>query len=507
MIWLLAFNFAGQTWYLSSAECAPEQADGSFLAHLPTITDASFTEALNLAGGLSGPCVASLSFLLALDPDREIWQMVLAGYQLAQALGEVSIWEPGTLYEARTILVRGPFIPQQIPSPGQPLIGDFADLLSIAVADWPPAAAVVNTTTWPNAPTAEDTSTEATPYPFPFGIFNYGIAVTECLLVDTTAAAQVGLVAGAAVIGTTAHIYTAGPPYGGDDFPILQTHDGAGRLVSTVDLSGKDGVWTLDGTVKMYVTSYGMGGLGKATGSGAIFGLGDACLTLLLHRYGENGPERVDVGTWQTLAATLNGWRVAFVVDKREDPMNTVKKLLSICPALWIVGGPAGLRPVFLADLPAEQRRTLTEGRDVFWIEDAITVGDVQVCNDCTVNFAYQASSDQTRGTTSINASTSPTAAASVSRPWGVRSKTIDALTYDAGTAGLVAREVVRMAWTQPILLDYEAPIPDTNGLTLGQPVLLTDPGRGFDSRALWVVGRELPFDLTVMRLTFAGWW
>jgi hypothetical protein len=56
-------------------------------------------------------------------------------------------------------------------------------------------------------------------------------------------------------------------------------------------------------------------------------------------------------------------------------------------------------------------------------------------------------------------------------------------------------------------LLDYEAPIPDTNGLTLGQPVLLTDPDRGLDSRALWVVGRELPFDLNVMRLTFAGWW
>ena len=97
MVWLLAFNFAGRTWYLSSVECSPELADGSFLAHLPTITDASFTEALNLGGGLSGPCSAALTFMLALESDREIWRMVLDGYQLAQALGEVSIWMPGPM--------------------------------------------------------------------------------------------------------------------------------------------------------------------------------------------------------------------------------------------------------------------------------------------------------------------------------------------------------------------------------------------------------------------------
>ena len=79
--------------------------------------------------------------------------------------------------------------------------------------------------------------------------------------------------------------------------------------------------------------------------------------------------------------------------------------------------------------------------------------------------------------------------------------------TYDRGTAGLAAREVVRMRWTQPILLDYESPIEIGTSLDLGQPVLLTDPDRGLNSRALWCVGREYPYDLTVVRLTFAGWW
>ena len=517
MVWLLAFNFAGRTWYLSSVECSPELADGSFLAHLPTITDASFTEALNLGGGLSGPCSAALTFMLALEPDREIWRMVLDGYQLAQALGEVSIWTPGTLYEARTILVRGPFIPQSIPTPGLPLVGDFQDLIAVSVADWPPASATVTATTWPNAPATDDTNTEGAPYPFPFGkpgtftsadgAFRYSIAATECLLVDTTATAQVGVVAGAPIAATTVHIITSGTPYGGDDFPVTTAPDGLGRQVATVDLSTKDGVWTLDGTVKMYVTSYGDGGIFKPTSPGIVLGLGDACLTLLLRRYAENGPERVDVGTWQALAPILNGWRTSFVITERGDPMTVVKTLLDACPALWIVGGPRGLRPVFLADRPAEQRVTLTEGLGIHWIEDSITVGDVKICNDCTASFALQASSGEYRGTATIDATTSPTAAASQSRPWGQRSDTLTVPTYDRGTAGLAAREVVRMRWTQPILLDYESPIEIGTSLDLGQPVLLTDPDRGLNSRALWCVGREYPYDLTVVRLTFAGWW
>lgn len=519
--WLLCFQFAGQTWYLSSVECTPVALDGTEIPHLPTITDARFTEALATAGGISGPCTASMSFLLGLPPDRDIFQMVLEGYQLAQALGEVSIWVPGTAYEARTVLVRGPFIPQAVPMPGEPLEGDFSDIVAVSVADWPPAAANVNPDTWPDAPTGDGTSGSGACYPFPFGapgayqgfvgpVFSYiyAAAATECLLVDATAAAQVGLVGGAPISATSVRIMTTGTPYGDvDDFPVVSALDGLNRRVATVDLSTKDGIWTLDGSVKMYVVDYGEGGLGKATGSGPIMGLGDAILYLLLQRYSEQGPERVDFASWEAAGPILNGWQVGFVVNERGDPMEVVQDLLAVCPALWVLGGPRGLRPVFLSETPAEQRVMLTEGREIHWKESGLTVADIKVCNDCTASFALNVISDTYRGSTTYDETKSPQAAASQSRPWGRRSDTLEVPSYDAGTATLSAREQIRMRWTQPILLDYGATLSTGLATMLGQPILVEDPDRGLDSRAFYVAGREIPFDLASILLTFIGWW
>lgn len=519
MVWLLAFQFAGRTWYLSSVECAPEDADGTPIPHLPTITAASFDEALNLGGGDTGPCTANVTFHLALEQDRDLWHMVLAGAQLEQALGEVSVWTPGTGYDERIILVRAPFVPAGVPMPGLPVSGDFVDIVAVSVADWPPASAAVTAETWPDAPDTDDANNQATTYPFVFGSpgqFTYStttttytgnVAGSQVVLVDTTAAAQVGLICGAPVAAATVHIITAGAPYGGADFAVVPAYDGLGRLVSTVDLSSKDGVWTLDGTVAMYVTDWAEGGIGKATSDGPLRGLGDACLLLLLHRYSEQGPERVDVGTWGTLAPLLNSWRVDFVIDERADPMEKVADLLTICPALWVLGGPRGLRPVFLADCPAEQRRSLKEGRELNWIEQELTFSDIQVCNDCTASFAVQVSTDKARGTVTCDETTSPEAAASQTRPWGRRSDSVEVPTFDRGTAGASAREQIRMRWTRPLVLDYEVTLEVGATLQLGQPVLLTDEDRGLDSRAMWVIGRELPEDLTTCRVSFVGWW
>lgn len=514
-VWLVVFEYAGRTWHLSSVDCAPVDQDGNEIDHLPTVTDASFVEALNMGGGITGPCTASVTFTLGLDHDRDLFQMMLEGYQLAQARGEVSIWLPGTLYEERIVLVRGPFIATEVPLPGQPLQGDFSDIVPVAVADWPPAAASLTYDTWPAAPSADDAGETGTLYPFVFGapgeytydVFTGNTAASQCLLVDDTAAAQKGLVAGHPVAATTVHIITTAAPYGGADFAVTLELDGLGRPVSTVDLSSKDGVWTLDGTVAMWVTDWGTGGITKATDTGAILGLGDACLYLLLQRYSEQGSERVDVASWQAAAPILNGWTIGFALTDRGDPMNVVQDLLSICPALWILGGPRGLRPIFLADLPAEQRVTLTEGRDVFWIDQSVTFADIQVCNDCTIYFAEQVSQSVFRGHETIDADSSPQAAASQSRPWGKRSDTLNAPTYDRGTASLCASEQIRMRWTQPILLDYDAALTRALLLQLGQPILLDDPDRGLDSRALYVVGREYKYDLTTALLTLTGWW
>lgn len=519
MVWLLAFQFAGRTWYLSSVECAPEDADGTPIPHLPTITDASFAEAPNMGGGVTGPCTASVTFYLALDMDRDIWHMVLAGAQLEQAIGEVSIWTPGTPYEERRKLVTAPFIPAGTPMPGLPVSGDFVDIVAVSVADWPPASAAVTAETWPNAPDTDDANNQSTPYPFIIGApgqfvystttttFTGNVAGSEVILVDDTAAAQVGLVCGAPVAAGTVHIITTAAPYGGADFTVIPAYDGLGRLVATVDLSSKNGVWTLDGTVKMYVTDWNEGGIGKATDTGPIRGLSDACIFLLLQRYSEQGPERIDVGTWETLAPLLNAWLVDFAVKERGDPMAIVTDLLAICPALWVLGGPRGLRPVFLADLPAEQRKRLVEGRDINWIEQELTFADITVCNDCTVSFAFKASSGDPCGSATYDATTSPDAAASQTRPWGTRSDTLDAPTFDRGTAGLCAREQIRMRWTRPQLLDYEVDTATGAALTLGQAILLVDEDRGLDERAMWVVGREIPYDLTTIRVTFCGWW
>lgn len=514
-IWLLAFQFAGRTWYLASNACAPVRADGSTVPHLPTLTAATFTEALNLGGGITGPCSASVSFSLGLPLDRDVWWMVLEGYQLSQALGELSIWTPGTDYEERVVLVSGPFIPQKVPTPGKPLEGDFQDLVGIYVASWPPASAQINATTWPNAPLGDNANLNGTPYPWVFGApgatvidgTSYTLPSTPCLIVDTTAAAQKGLICGAPVAATTVKIAVFEPTPFADTFAVTTTSDGAGRQVATVDLSSKDGIWTLDGTVDLYVVDWGLGGVQELTGSATVHGLGEAALYLLLQRYAENGPERVDVASWQGMASVLNAWRIGFAVTERGDPMDHVKTLLDICPALWVLGGPKGLRPVFLANRNAALRRTLTEGREIHWVEDAMEIGDVQVCNDFTTSFAYNLQRSIYAGAWTNDASTDPSAGASVSRPWGLRSDSIDAPTYDEGTAALIASEQVRMRWTQPIMLDYEAPLWAAMLVELGEPVLIDDPDRGLNSRAMWVSGREFDVAKATVKLTFVGWW
>jgi len=514
-IWLLAFKFAGRTWYLASNACAPTRADGTTVPHLPTLATASFTEALNLGGGITGPCSASCSFSLGLPLDRDVWWMVLEGYQLAQALGELALWTPGTDYEERLVLVSGPFIPQKVPTPGKPLEGDFQDLVGIYVSDWPPSSAQINATTWPNAPLGDDANLNGTPYPWVFGApgattvggVAYTIPASPCWIIDTTPAAQKGLICGAPVDATTVKIAVFEPTPFSDTFSVTTEADGSGRYVATVDLSSKDGAWTLDGTVNLYVVDWGTGGVQEATGPNVLMGLGEAIVYLLLQRYAENGPERVDVASWQALAPILGAWKVGFYVSDPGDPMDQVKVLLDSCPALWIVGGPRGLRPIFLANLPAALRRTLTEGREIHWVEDAMTLGDVKICNDFTTNFGHNIQRSVYNFTQTDNETTNPAAAASQSRPWGRRSDSVESPVYDPGVAALVASEQIRMRWTQPILLDYEMPMWAAMGIALGEAVLVDDPDRGIDARAVWVLGREFDMTKATVKVTFAGWW
>lgn len=514
-IWLLAFQFAGRIWYLASNECAPVSESGDTIPHLPTIARASFTEALNLGGGTTGPCSASLSFSLGLPLDRDVWWMVLEGYQLSQAIGEVSIWYPGTTYEQRIVLVSAPFVPQKIPTPGKPLEGDFQLLIAVSVADWPPEDAQITADTWPNAPMNDTANLTGTRYPFVFGAPGvttvagnaYTIPASPCWIVDDTAAAQKGLICGAPVDAATVEILYLGSPPLSDTFAVTTEADGLGRIVATVDLSAKDGSWTLNGSKELWVIDWSTGGVQQVIGTNPIIGLGDAALYLLLQRYSENGPERVDVGAWLAKAPLLNAWSVGFYRDDRGDPMDVVTDLITLTPLLWIVGGPHGLRPVLLSPRPAALCRTMSEGRELHWVEDAMTLGDVKVCNDASAGYARSGVKDASIGTSTSDAETNPTADTSQSRPWGIRSDSVDVLTFDEGTAQLAAAEQVRARWTLPILLDYESPMFDALNVQLGEPVIIDDTERGINARAMYCVGRQIEAGRATALLSFAAWW
>ena len=510
MIWLLRLDFAGRTWYLSSRSCAPVQ-DGVEIAHHGTLTVNGYAEGIEVGGGSSGPTTADVEFHL----EEDGWSYVAEGHRLEPSPGEISLWQEGWTYGQRKVLLKGQMLNANIPLPGEPFKATLTTRMIDQAAAWPDPEDVVTTDAWPNAPADADTfSVIGTAYPMPLGLLgayvtDSGIpgktSTTPMIIVDDTAAAAVGCIAGAPVAATTVRIWNRALDDKAD-FTVSTTVDGTGIQRATVDLSGAPVAWVFDGSQEYYVTNWGQGGLISTRGPGTAKGLGDVLVYLLEKRYDADGPERIDYGSWAALADVLNAWTLG-VIPESGDPWDLItSSILPLCPGLYITGGPNGIRPVFCAPTPGAACVLLTVGREIDLSDDPPGYCDIEVVNAVSVNFAYSTAFSTFRATGTIDSASSPDAAASVTN-YGIRSLSVDAtVTYDRGTALLAATEIIRFRWCKPIYIVYEAAPEVALACEIGQRFRITDDSRGLTERLFWLLCRETE-DGTSWALTFFGYW
>lgn len=512
MIWLLRCTIAGRVWYLASRGCAPVK-DGVALAHYGTLSVSGFADGLRVTGGIGGPNTADVSFHLG---DVEWWDLVNAGHRFDRATAELSLWREGLTYAERVILVSGGLsVGEAIPQRGEPLDATIYERTEDQAVNYPDASDVVTATAWPNALDSDDGQTViGEPYSWPLGVLGpyvddngtlQSVSTTPVLIVDTTGGAEVGCIAGAPVGAATVVIWNR-TDRNSATFAVSTTIDGDGKPRATVSFAAAPGGWVFDGSEELYVKDWKAGGLISSRTQNAVRGLGDALVFLLEQRYGDDGPTHIDYGAWAAAAGYLNAWQVGINLESA-DPLDTIADLLAgLCPALYILGGPRGLRPVFLADDPREVCPLLTLGAELDQVDDAPRFANVEIVNSVTVHFAKSTAYDALRGSATIGANESTEAAASVSRH-GVRSKNIDATAlYDRGTAALSATDLIRMSWTNPIMLPYSARADVALGLELGRRYRITDADRNLTERQAWLMARQTA-DGNTWGLVFMGLW
>lgn len=510
MIWLLRLEWAGRVWYLASQSCAPDY-DGTPLPHAGTLTCDGFAEAISMGGEITGPCSASVRFHL---PGVNVEGMVLQGHHLDTMRGTLSLWTPGEAYRQATALVYGSLTVDTIPGEGEEVEGTLTQAILETAEAYPPADATASLTTWSTLPdTDEGDTAEGEGYPFPIGTLGayededgttkYA-SFSEVIVIDPTVGSEFGLVAGAPVGASDVVLWN-------DDAGSLHTFtlnagtDDLGRSVSIVDFSGHS--WRADGSFAIYACGLSSG-IAKSHGSGEIAGLGDAALHLLLQRYSEEGPEAVDVGRWVAALPWLNAWRPGFVVYPGEDPIDVIAdRLCTMCPALWIMPGPAGLRPVYLEDSDPATCVHLEVGRNCDESDDSETgYLDSEVYTSVTVKFAESIRRNKFRGQVISDRSTDPRAAAGHSRH-GSRALEVEIASYDRGTAGLTASEYLRLYWTRPVYTSIVVDGREARHIPIGTKIRHTNARKGIAERPLYVQGRQVDEDPSRWALTLIGWW
>lgn len=513
MIWLLRFEWAGQTWYLASQPCTPllRNADGTTtpLPHYPTLEPPQFAESLSWAQSSIGTCSVSVAFRLDLAPDKDVAYLHFAENQrLETAVGELALWREGDYYQDRLAQVFGPFTPDRIPLYNRAITGVLTQRFPTTAALFPPSTAQATPTTWPNLPTEDTESADQNGFPYPC-FLGYGGAYTDdlgtarragciqAIYVDN--APDTVLFSYGHVVATTVRIGSVenGSAF---DFTVILTFDGLGQPVSVADISGVGWSWAVGPEDDSFYVTELNGGLPVAFGNRAIRGIGDAILYLLLQRYGDDAPALVDVAAWITALPYLNQFRIGLNITEGADPFDTINtSLMPLCPALYLCQGPAGIRPVILSsDDPSTCRRLVAredgrDGPDLFREPDQEPeLAQNDPVNAAAVYFAYRVRTGDLRATSTLDAAQTPDGAASLIA-YGPRAVAVEApCVYDRPTAANIAAELVRLYAMRATFDTWVAPMDVGATLVLGQRVLITDEAAGYDDSPMSIIAREV---------------
>lgn len=517
-VWLLRLSPPGQSldlpgWFLyaASADAVPVDRYGRSLRHPAGLAEVEVIERIDITdSGASGDHSARVAVYLTPDPALLLSQ----SWRLSGWIGELSIWTVGASYESREVVFRGAVEAGALPGPGEALELTLMPPEFDTGTEFPPSNAVIEAgDTWTTPQSSGDS------YPWVFGAPGVYRSTTgastltsasRCYVVDTTAAAQVGLIAGHRVRASTVSVYSA-PEETDATFAVVHQQDGRGRTVATVDLSGKNGVWTLDDTAELYVNDWNDGGIATPYGKGPLDGAGDVLFYLL----SQQRSGMLDERSWRSVLGRLNRYRLDGVWSESALPWEWAQQqILPLLPGLWVLSGPFGARPILLDDCPPEVMLPVVVGREVYRPDGGVPEdqGSSSIVSRVTVSYALRVRYDKfkaqvamtwSRRRSEVEGSGETSTARGAATLVGDVEVSIDATAlYSRSDAYRLACSHLEMYGRGATVNEVWAPLGRRKRYPLGRGLRVTDTDYSYADRVCYVTGRRLTLDRVELTLT-----
>ena len=276
--WLVRLDIAGRSFRWSDTPVEPLDEDGRAVPHLgglPELRAPSDYDPFE-----QSPRVSSVSVEVVWPPDDPLADIIAAGHRFTGAYAEVALWEDGTPYGARELVVAGTADQPEYGTAHQPVA------FTVKGVPWEDAGSThlqtwrVTADTWPSG----DLDGEPW-YPVVFGRpawLTQSLPATDFYTVGSparvvrrvTGNATLLLIAVHAVEATQVTIHE-GPRQ--EAFAVSYEADGLGQLCAVVDITGRS---VILGNAEEYLVAWTDGGAYSGPG-GAIDGAGDLLLWAL----------------------------------------------------------------------------------------------------------------------------------------------------------------------------------------------------------------------------------
>jgi hypothetical protein len=230
---LLDLEIAGHVFRVADAPAEVEHEDGTTLVYREGLA-VDYDVAMTALGDSGGEESIQVSLVLA---GVDFAELAAAGHDLAAGTGQLSRWVEGTTYGERQLLLDGAVSEPTYGAEGEEFSFSLASLPVEDRASWPPADAVVDSTTWPKA----HENTEGARYPWILGCPGWVDAGeaskrtpgSPALLVDVTA--DTWLIAGHSVRATHVWWTNKGDPYSPFQLAVVaHLTDGRGRRIAYI---------------------------------------------------------------------------------------------------------------------------------------------------------------------------------------------------------------------------------------------------------------------------------
>lgn len=315
--WLVRIDFAGRSYLWSDLPVAPVDSDGRAWPHLGGLPDLRIPSDYDPFQQV--PRVRSVSMEVVWPPEDPIGPIIEEGHRFPDSDAEVSIWEEGTPYDAREVVIKG--------NPSEPEYGEQYQPIAFSIQDrpWKDAGSThtaterVTADTWSaNVATGEPWYPKVIGRPgwtnAAIGPINEYEPGSPALIVESSSGSATRLLIAAHPVGSAAVSISDGTTT--ESFDVEQVVDGLGQLVSTVDVSSAA---TIDRTASAFTTIWDAG-YSMIGPDGDASGAGDVLLwAVSMMDY------PVDYGSLYAWRTWLNRFKLAGYVNEATDVWDLIQ--------------------------------------------------------------------------------------------------------------------------------------------------------------------------------------